>query len=58
VLVNRKLRRIFSLMWDEVTGSWRKMHNEKFLNLYFSPKKAKGKAVPLHAMQALGGEEV
>jgi hypothetical protein len=24
-------------MWDEVTGEWRKLHNEELNNLYSSP---------------------
>jgi hypothetical protein len=28
---------MFRLKKDEVIGGWRKMHNEKFHNLYFSP---------------------
>jgi hypothetical protein len=31
------LRRIFGPKRDEVTGGWRKLHNEKFHNLYSSP---------------------
>jgi hypothetical protein len=31
------LRRISGPKRDEVTGSWRKLHNEEFLNLYSSP---------------------
>jgi hypothetical protein len=31
------LRRIFGLKRDEVTGGWRKLHNEKLHNLYSSP---------------------
>jgi GH43 family beta-xylosidase len=31
------LRRIFGLKRDEVTGGWRKLHNEELHNLYFSP---------------------
>jgi hypothetical protein len=34
---NRVLRRIFGLKRDEVTGSWRKLHNEELHNLYPSP---------------------
>ena len=30
-------RRIFGLKKDEVTGEWRKLHNEKLNDLYFSP---------------------
>jgi hypothetical protein len=31
------LRRIFGSKRDEVTGDWRKMHNEVLHNLYSSP---------------------
>jgi hypothetical protein len=31
------LRRIFGPNRDEVTGGWRKLHNEEFHNLYSSP---------------------
>jgi hypothetical protein len=31
------LRRIFGPKRDEVTGGWRKLHNEKLHNLYSSP---------------------
>jgi hypothetical protein len=31
------LRRIFGPKWEEVTGSWRKLHNEELRNLCFSP---------------------
>jgi hypothetical protein len=31
------LRRIFGPRRDEVTGDWRKLHNEKLHNLYSSP---------------------
>jgi hypothetical protein len=31
------LRRIFGLNWDEVTGGWRKLHNEELHNFYTSP---------------------
>ena len=34
---NRVLRRMFGPKRDEVTGEWRKPHNEKLNNLYFSP---------------------
>jgi hypothetical protein len=33
----RVLRRIFGPKRDEVTGGWRKLHNEKLYNLYSSP---------------------
>jgi hypothetical protein len=34
---NRVLRRIFESKGDEVTGGWRKLHNEELHNLYSSP---------------------
>jgi hypothetical protein len=34
---NRVLRRIFGPRRDEVTGGWRKLHNEELRNLYSSP---------------------
>jgi PAS domain-containing protein len=34
---NRVLRRIFGLKRDEVTGGWRKLHNEEPHDLYSSP---------------------
>jgi hypothetical protein len=37
VFENRVLRRIFGPKWDEVTGEWRKLHNEELHNLYSSP---------------------
>jgi hypothetical protein len=37
VFQNRVLRRIFGPKWDEVTGGWRKLHNEELHNLYSSP---------------------
>jgi hypothetical protein len=37
VFENRVLRRIFGPKRDEVTGGWRKMHNEELHNLYSLP---------------------
>jgi len=37
VFQNRVLRRIFGPNRDEVTGKWRKLHNEELIDLYFSP---------------------
>jgi hypothetical protein len=37
VFENRVLRRIFGSKRDEVTGEWRKLHNEELHNLYSSP---------------------
>jgi hypothetical protein len=34
---NRVLMRIFRQKRDEVTGGWRKLHNEELLELYTSP---------------------
>jgi hypothetical protein len=34
---NRVLRRIVGPKSDEVTGEWRKLHNEELHNLYSSP---------------------
>jgi hypothetical protein len=36
---NRVLRRIFGPKRDEVTGDWRKLHNEELHNLYSSPNR-------------------
>jgi hypothetical protein len=37
VFENRALRRIFGAKRDEVTGEWRKLHNEELNDLYSSP---------------------
>jgi len=34
---NMVLRRIFGPKRDEVTGEWRRLHNEELNDLYFSP---------------------
>jgi hypothetical protein len=34
---NRVLRRIFGPKRDEMTGGWRKLHNDDLHNLYSSP---------------------
>jgi hypothetical protein len=36
VFENRVLRRIFGPKRDEVTGEWRKLHNEELHDLYSS----------------------
>ena len=37
VFQNRVLRRIFGPKRDEVTGEWRKLHNEELSDLYSLP---------------------
>jgi hypothetical protein len=37
LFLNRVLRRIFGPKRDEVTGGWRKLHNEELHRLYSSP---------------------
>jgi hypothetical protein len=37
VFKNRVLRRIFGPKRDEVTGEWRRLHNEEINHLYSSP---------------------
>ena len=37
VFENRVLRRMFGPRRDDVTGEWRKLHNEELIDLYCSP---------------------
>jgi hypothetical protein len=37
VFENKLLRRIFGPKRDEVTGEWKKLHNEELNDLYSSP---------------------
>ena len=37
VIENKVLKRILGPKRDEVTGEWRKLHNEELTNLYSSP---------------------
>jgi hypothetical protein len=37
VFENRVIRRIFGPKRDEVTGGWKKLHNEELRGLYSSP---------------------
>jgi hypothetical protein len=39
VFEKRVLRRTFGPKRDEVTGGWRKLHNEELHDLYSSPSK-------------------
>jgi len=41
VFENMVLRRIFEPRRDEVTGEWRRLHNEEQNDLYFSPNIAR-----------------
>jgi len=42
VFENGVLRRIFGPKRDEVTGEWKKLHNEDLSDLYFSPNIIRG----------------
>jgi hypothetical protein len=60
VFENRVLRRIFEPKRDEVTGEWRKMHNEELHNLYSSPdiiRQVKSKRMRWAGHVARMGEE-
>ena len=39
---NRVLRRVFGAKKDEVTGEWRKLHNEELSDLYCSQNIVRG----------------
>jgi hypothetical protein len=43
VFENRVLRRVFVPKRDEVTGEWRKLHNEELSDLYSLPNSVGGK---------------
>ena len=53
---NRVLRRIFGPKRDEVTGEWRRLHNEVLLTEFFSVDKIQ-KNEMCGACSACGGEE-
>jgi hypothetical protein len=68
VFENRVLTSIFGPKRDEVTGEWRKLHNEELHNLYSSPDiirqvkvKEVGRACGMHgrgekSVQGFGGK--
>jgi hypothetical protein len=60
VFQNRVLRRIFGPKRDEVTGEWRKLHNEELHILYSSPniiRQIKSRRMSLAGHVARMGEE-
>jgi hypothetical protein len=58
VFENRVLKRIFGPKRDEVTGEWRKLHNEELHDLYSSPSIIRIiKAWRMRACSTNGGEE-
>jgi len=42
VFENMVLRRIFGPRRDDVTGEWRRLHNEELNDMYCSPKIVRG----------------
>jgi hypothetical protein len=60
VFENRVLRRIFGPKRDEITGEWRRLHNEELIDLYSSPnivRVIKFENEMGGACSAYGGEE-
>jgi hypothetical protein len=61
VFENRVLRRVFGPKRDEVTGKWRKLHNEELKDLYSLPKIVLGCKIKKNEMDlacgAYGGGE-
>jgi hypothetical protein len=51
------LRRIFGPKGDEVTGEWRKLHNEELHDLYSSPSIVRIIMVRRMRCSTNGGEE-
>jgi hypothetical protein len=52
VFENRVLRRIFGPKMEEVTGEWRKLHNDELHDLYYSPNI--GRVIKLRRMKWAG----
>jgi hypothetical protein len=50
VFENRVLGRIFRRKRDEVTGVWRKLHNEELHDLYSSPNIVRVKKIEINMM--------
>jgi hypothetical protein len=42
VFENGVVRKLFRVMWDVVTGGWRKLHNEQLNGLYCAPNVVRG----------------
>ena len=57
VFENRVLRRIFGPKRDEVTGEWRKLHNEELNDLYSSPNIVRVIKSRRMRCSAYGGEQ-
>jgi len=61
VFGNRVLRRVFGSKRDEVTGEWRKLHNEELRDLYSLPNMGAGGKIEKNEMGgacgAYGGGE-
>jgi hypothetical protein len=49
VFENRVLRKIFQPKREEVTGQWRRLHNEKLCDLYSSPN-----VIPVMGLRGFG----
>jgi hypothetical protein len=54
---NRVLRRMFGPKRDEVTGEWRKLHNEELRDLYSSPRIIKSRRMRCAGHVAQMGEK-
>jgi hypothetical protein len=52
---DRVLRKVFGLNKEEVTGDWRKLHNEQFYNPYFIPNIIR--VIKLRSMRCAGHVE-
>jgi hypothetical protein len=58
---NRVLRRTYGPKWDEVTGEWRKLHNEELNNLVLLTRYFSGDQIEKNKISGTcsksGGEE-